>query len=900
MAPGKSPLTPELAQRLHSAVGFLLAAGIVTVLCVTPLVLAAMAFAGEAFLFLLVPGLGLVFLVVGLAKLRGVTGEILANLGDAPRSASRKPTETAWPEPAASSSLQAPVEPAPARSAVEPPAAVYARQASVPVAKPAKKSVPAAPAIDWEEWVGQKLLQKVGIVIVLIGMLVLLQQAFENRWIDELGRVFLALVGSAVLLGAGEYFQKKYAQWSQGFTGGGLFLAYLSVWVAHVLYADALAVNYGLVIPAGFAFVLYAAITAVGALLAVRYNAQTIAWFSIAGGYLTPLLVDAAQPDPFVFSAYLGILAAGLLALTAFRHWQAIAVASFVLTQFYLASAVYPSPDVGNAAQAAIAIAFFALFASLPLLKHFRVREKSNAEDLLLIVGNAVAVYLPVQDALGGWQSEWVTLLCLALSAFTIVCSALALRTRSEDLVLGDTYLLGSIALIALALYHQLGWEWLALGWGPFATLVAYLALSLKRKAAWTASNLLLAGAAASLVTQMPVFTETEASWRPFLSNWSLQSYAFFASLLAMLPASRKVPADFSQGVNVEAFVHGLLVLLAFAVLTFEVTALQWQSSVPLSLAYIAFAAVAMFVFMATRQLVWFAAAVIVQIIVFIFAFLRGDGTGMDALELLSPFHSRFADLPIAHPWALVSVLSTLALVGLLAITMRGPEHPLLPRVKTRHLLLGMIVAQVWLHVSVEIQHVAGWLEWSDMNYHRALSAWWLLVGAAVAHVAWTPQWRNVAVVLLALPFAKDLLRIMGGDATMFDAIAWTAVALGVSAYGAVAKKRELLVAGTVGLLGTGAADMLTHFSANDAGLLRSVWWAIAGLLTMVGGFALKTKLLRQASIAIFAATVAKLLLVDFSTLETPVRIVASIATGLLLIGASYLYQRYGTPQGDR
>jgi uncharacterized membrane protein YjfL (UPF0719 family) len=186
------------------------------------------------------------------------------------------------------------------------------------------------------------------------------------------------------------------------------------------------------------------------------------------------------------------------------------------------------------------------------------------------------------------------------------------------------------------------------------------------------------------------------------------------------------------------------------------------------------------------------------------------------------------------------------------------------------------------------------------MDYNRALSAWWLLFGAFIARVAWTPQWRNAAVLLLALPFVKDAFRIMEGDATMLDTIAWTLLSLGTASYGAFARRRELLVAGAVGLLGTGAADMLTHLSHNDAGLLRSVWWAVAGLLSMIAGFACRDKLLRQVSLAIFAATVAKLLFVDFSLLETPVRIVASIATGLLLIGASYLYQRYGTPQGDR
>lgn len=1004
MATGKFTWTPDLARRLHSAAGFLLAAGIILLVSCIPLFFLGLAFAGDGGLLLFLPLVIPVLLTAGFGKLRGVTGEILQSVeGTAP--------ERPAPAPRAERIADFPLPPAsevfrertvsPARSVVEPPAAAYARQMSNPaVSKPVpkKKAAPATPAIDWEEWVGQKLLQKAGIAIVLIGMLVLLQQAFENRWIDELGRVFLALVGAAALLGAGEYFQKKYPQWSQSFSGGGLFLAYLSVWVAHVLYAPQLLANYGFEVPAGLAFVLYSAITAVGVLLSIRYNAQTIAWFSIAGGYLTPLLVVAAQPDPYVFSGYLAVLAVGLLALSAFRHWQGIALTSFALTQFYLASGVYGPAGVTNDVQAAIAVGFFVLFAALPLIKHFRLKEHSSPEDLLVIVGNAVATFLAVQDALGGWQSEYVAILCIAMAAFTVACAALALRTRKDDQILGDTYLLGSIILIALALYHQLGWEWLAIGWAPFGVLVAYVAVNTKRTTAWVASGVLLAGAGASLVTQLPMFVED--AWRPFLSNWALKSYVFFASLVALLPAVRKAPKEFTEGVNLEASVHGLIALLVFTIITFETTALHFVSSVPLSLAYLVFAVVAVGVFVATRQIVWFATALIMQLIVFIFTFLRGDGLGMDVISIANhPMALDYGDFPLLHPWALVSVVSTLSLVGLLALTQRGPEHPMLPRVQIRHLLLGMIVAQVWLHVSVEIQHVASYLDWSVFTYHRVLSGWWILAGAVVAHVAWTPRWREVAVFMLALPYGKDVLRILADNATLVDTVAWTLIAIGVASYGAYkkkqellmagvialigleaadvmrhpssdmgwfrlvwwpliaavaaraastrtlrvavvvlfalpfgrdmlrvlahdsrtvdtigwtlialvfasygvyAKKREFLTAGVVGLLITGVLDMGTNLASNDEGLFRSVWWAFTGLLSMVAGFAFRAKLLRQASIAIFGATVAKLLLIDFSVLETPVRIVASIATGLLLIGASYLYQRYGTLPNER
>ncbi len=43
-----------------------------------------------------------------------------------------------------------------------------------------------------------------------------------------------------------------------------------------------------------------------------------------------------------------------------------------------------------------------------------------------------------------------------------------------------------------------------------------------------------------------------------------------------------------------------------------------------------------------------------------------------------------------------------------------------------------------------------------------------------------------------------------------------------------------------------------------------------------------------------FAVTAGKLLLIDFNGLDTPIRVAASVGIGLLMIFASYLYQRFG------
>ena len=80
--------------------------------------------------------------------------------------------------------------------------------------------------------------------------------------------------------------------------------------------------------------------------------------------------------------------------------------------------------------------------------------------------------------------------------------------------------------------------------------------------------------------------------------------------------------------------------------------------------------------------------------------------------------------------------------------------------------------------------------------------------------------------------------------------------------------------------------------------MLSATWGAYAAGLTAVG---IKRRYapVRYLALCVFGITVLKVFIVDFSQLDSVYRIASSIVLGLLLIGASYLYQRYDGRLGD-
>jgi uncharacterized membrane protein len=70
-----------------------------------------------------------------------------------------------------------------------------------------------------------------------------------------------------------------------------------------------------------------------------------------------------------------------------------------------------------------------------------------------------------------------------------------------------------------------------------------------------------------------------------------------------------------------------------------------------------------------------------------------------------------------------------------------------------------------------------------------------------------------------------------------------------------------------------------------------SVCWAIYGLALLVGGFWRKLKVLRYIGLCILGVLLLKAFVVDMREVSTVYRILAFLATGVTLVGVSYLYQ---------
>ena len=98
----------------------------------------------------------------------------------------------------------------------------------------------------------------------------------------RLERILLGIAGGLALVGAGEYWRRRYPVYSQALVGGGVAILYLTVFAAFAFY-DLIATYPAIGV---LAFISVGA-----AALALRHESTSLAILGIVGAYLAPFLI---------------------------------------------------------------------------------------------------------------------------------------------------------------------------------------------------------------------------------------------------------------------------------------------------------------------------------------------------------------------------------------------------------------------------------------------------------------------------------------------------------------------------------------------------------------------------------------------------------------------------------
>ena len=344
-----------------------------------------------------------------------------------------------------------------------------------PPPAPAKAPPPARPApplrreVDLEELLGGRLLALVGGVTVIVGLVFLVALAVERGWLGEAARTALAFTGSAALLALGAWLHERRdaTQASLAACGTGLAGLFLSLTAATVLYD---LVPIVLALAGAFVF------GAIGAALAIRWNATPIGGLGILGALAAPILVDATDNAQSLL--FLAVAEAAAGAVLVWRRWDWLRVAAVGIVLIQLTGWVF-SEDRPVARGFFVLALFGALNLAAATAYELRRKTGTGTASLFIIGMNAVLLgLLGTWVATGGyfdedvsWRSAGWWLAGLGIAHLAAGLGLLRLQPRNRTIAI---WLFGvGLVGLNLAFVTLVSGVAIPIGWAAAAAVLA-------------------------------------------------------------------------------------------------------------------------------------------------------------------------------------------------------------------------------------------------------------------------------------------------------------------------------------------------------------------------------------------------------------------------------------------
>jgi uncharacterized membrane protein len=224
-----------------------------------------------------------------------------------------------------------------------------------------------------EEFIGENLISKAGIVVLLLGIGIGVKYAIDNDLISPLTRIIIGYILGFGLIGLGVRLKAKYENFSAILLSGGMASLYFVTYFAYSLY--------GLIgQPVAFALmVMFTVFTVASALI---YNKQVIAHIGLVGAYAAPFLLSTGSAAYAFLFTYMSIVNAGILTLSIRRAWRPIIYTSSAFT--WLIFAVWLTGRFSAYEQFSLALTFLWVFAAVFYAANiFLTRRDAEANDVL-------------------------------------------------------------------------------------------------------------------------------------------------------------------------------------------------------------------------------------------------------------------------------------------------------------------------------------------------------------------------------------------------------------------------------------------------------------------------------------------------------------------------------------
>lgn len=322
---------------------------------------------------------------------------------------------------------------------------------------------------DLEKFIGENLINKIGVLILVLGISYFVKYAIDKDWINEPARVGIGVLCGVLVMAIAHKLRKNYAAFSSVIVAGAIAIFYFTIGIA---FHDYHLFNQTV------AFSIMVIITAFSALISLSYDRVELAVLSLIGGFAVPFMVSTGEGNYVVLFTYIIILNIGILAIAYYKKWNLVNILSYIFT--ILLYAAWLSRDLSSdkphyLGALIFGFIFYFIFILMNIVNNIRSKGDFSKTQLTILASNTFLFYSAGMAILTNYHPELKGLFTTILAFLNLIYAwflykKFELDEKAAYLLIGLT-----LTFITLAIPIQFEGNYITLFWAAEAVLLLWL-----------------------------------------------------------------------------------------------------------------------------------------------------------------------------------------------------------------------------------------------------------------------------------------------------------------------------------------------------------------------------------------------------------------------------------------
>lgn len=431
---------------------------------------------------------------------------------------------------------------------------------------------------DIENFIGENLINKIGIAILVLGIGFFVKYAIDQDWINEVGRVAIGILCGGVLVAIAHKMRKDYKPFSSVLIGGGMAIFYFTIAIAFHEYQ---------LFSQTAAFIIMIFITAFSIIFALLYDRIELAVVAIVGGFASPFMVSTGEGNYIVLFSYILILNIGMLILAYYKKWNLINWISYGFTVLlfggWLSLKVLGQTNAPYQGALIFATIFYFVFFLMNIINNIKEKRKFQAAEISILVSNTFLYFTAGMLILGNIdEGIYRGLFTILLAAFNFVFAFTLLKSQKADTNL--VYLLIGMVLtfVSLAAPVQLEGNYITLFWATETVLLLWLSQKSGIRVIKAGSVIIMVLMVISLVMDWKNIYSLEPTLSILINKGFITSFISLISILATLRLLKNEPPVIFIQNDLIIYKNALLIVFSILLYTAGLLELQYQANLRL------------------------------------------------------------------------------------------------------------------------------------------------------------------------------------------------------------------------------------------------------------------------------------------------------------------------------